>query len=227
MRKYRQKIFLAGGITALVAAMGLLLRYERSDFHNVAVLVLLVAGLGLLAGSLIRVGRFTRKLDRFLRQLLSGNYEVGISVSGGCRDEICEIERGLEKLVEQLRAYDRLRADRVRIVRNMLDVLQENVSESIMVFDVEKETMECNSAFRLLFGLGGKDPAFAAVKKLDTNAGFGELLHRVIETKKSVQGEAVRLQMRPGELYKDLHLKLLPIKDKGDVVQNVIIIAQP
>ncbi len=108
-----------------------------------------------------------------------------------------------------------------------LNALRENIAEPVMLFDVETESVECNPAFRLLFGLGGNDAAFAAVKKLDTNAGFEGLLRGAIETKKSVQGEAVPLQMRPGDPPKNLRLKLVPIKDQADVVRNVIIIAQP
>lgn len=229
MQKYCQRICLVTGIMLLVAAMLLVwLRYGHADVHGMTVLLLLfVAGLGLLAGSLVRIGRFARRLDRFLDQLLSGNYEAGVSVSGVCRDEISGIERGLDELTEQLRAYDRLRADRVRIVRSMLDALWENIPEPVMVVDVETGTVECNSAFRALFGSGGQVPALAALKNLDANAGFEELLDSVVETKKPVAARNVRFQMRPAEEPRDLDIKLVPIKDKADTVRNVLLVTAP
>jgi PAS domain-containing protein len=166
-------------------------------------------------------------MERFLGQLLSGNYEVGIQVDRSCRDEICRIELALDKLAEQLRTYDRLRTDRVRVIRTLLDVLQEVVSEPIMVFDLDTQSMEYNSAFHLLFGLGRQEPSFAAVRVLDPNRRFVELLDKAVETRRPVHGEAVRLQMRAGENQKDLNLKMVPIRDGSGVVKRVLVIIEP
>jgi hypothetical protein len=209
---------LAGGYAAL------LLRQWRHGESILACALLFLLGAAALLYLTWNVTAFLRRLFAFVRQLLAGNYEVGIPVRRHARDQTARLEKLLNRLAEQLRIYDRLRAERVRISHRALDTLFQSVWQGVILAEVEKQVLRFNPVMQLQYGVEQSTLTFAALENIEANKGFFDLLRGVIEKEKVARDGEVTLQLPTRNVSLSLYVRAVPLKDIDDEVKLVFLL---
>jgi PAS domain-containing protein len=193
-----------------------------------AALPLFVAALALTLAVLVRLARFRRRLFRLVRRLLAGDYETGIG-AGRARpaDEVTTLERLLDRLTDQLREYDVLRAARIRAVQRALDLLLRHMAQPAMLFDVRREIMECNPRWREMFDIAQQSVSLSSLEHLPANAPFLKLLRQAVVEEKGRQQASVCVQMLPHESPCEIDLRIVPVKSGDGDIPFALVLSQP
>jgi len=220
-------LVLAGAALMVLAWAVIVLKSPVFDVGWVSAAVIFAAGLALAAFVVFRVHRFAGRLRRFVRHLLAGNYEVGFKMQSKGTDEVAALEVMLEKLVEQLRTYDVLRADRVRATQRAFEVLFENSTQAVLALDLAQESFEANAEARRFFGLPRQVGSLGAVRKIAANAEFLDMIDKAGQTEKRPQQGRVRLHFPAQDSHRDLTVKAVPVKGQDDTVTTVIVFLLP
>lgn len=171
----------------------------------------------------VRLYSFRSRFFNFLRRLYSGDYEAGIKAGRFAADELSEIEALANGLAERLRAYDRLRADRVSVQARMLDLILRHTSDRFMTADAEKETFVINPAAQKFLGITRKSFAFEAVLKPSTNKTFAYLFHKASKAQKSNTEGSAGLQLPGMDEPLRMHVLMMPLRDRDEEVRSVLI----
>lgn len=223
MQKHRQLALYVTGCTAcaLAAALPYVSSASIPSPRELSAGLTLI-GLFAVVGAAARGLRFQRKLRRFLRLLLAGNYDAGVKVSRA-RDEVRALELDLETFGEQLRAYDTLRAERVRTVQLLLDVVMEQVDHPFLLLDVKRGVLELNTRFQTQFGAGQRKFSLSSLTKIESNGPLALLLEKAVETEKTPQEGRVTLQLPGSATACTLDARVFPIKNSQGAVEHALL----
>ncbi|HEO71617.1 MAG TPA: hypothetical protein ENN80_10165 [Candidatus Hydrogenedentes bacterium] len=202
-------------IEELVPVHGFILRTACG-----AVLLLALLVLVLIAWRLVR---FRSRAYALLRRLVAGDYEAGISTPRFWKDEVSELERLLNRLVEQLRQYDELRTGRIRQLRMTLDLVLDHSREPMVLLDVEKGTLDFSAAMAEILDGSRQSVKLDVLRNLDSNGPFLELLRCTIDEERCPQEEAVAIQLPGQKSPKNVHVRAVPHKDKDGAVSMVAV----
>jgi len=181
--------------------------------------------LGILAWLYILIGivTFQKKIMEFINQLLKGNYDAGVKSSKLFKDEIYQLEEGINKLGAQLKAYDGLRAERVDLSQRIISLILKNVSQGIIMANMEKKTFQLNPAIQSLFQVEQEEVTFDAVEKQEGNTPFMAIFQDAAIKEKVPKEGACSLQLPPHGLARKISLKIVPLKDKKENVSLALI----
>jgi PAS domain-containing protein len=212
-------------ISLLVGLASLLMACSPSrDMALTAGVSFALIGLGSLLLLTYRLIRFRGRVDRFVRQLLNGNYAVGIPQSKRIKDELANQETLLNRLATQLEIYDRLRADRVAELGRMLDAVLRNVACGIMVADIKSQTLKVNPPGRELFQISDEEVPLKAVQSLPDNDEFTGLFDGIVTKTQTADEFHGPLKLSSRTEAKTISAKLLPIKGQDENVSFVVIL---
>jgi len=168
-----------------------------------------------------RVLGFNRKLTRVLRRLLAGDYEVGIETK--IQDELSGFAKQLNRLGEQLRTYDKLRAEKVSLSYRALDLIYRAVSQGVIIADLEKRTLKLNPVVQSLFNVKQESFSLESIESQEKNKEFMALFNQVAEQKTAVGEGAVVLQLPMRDSARKASVKIIPLKDAEEAVKLAII----
>lgn len=166
----------------------------------------------------IRLIGFRVRLYKFFRQLLDNDYEAGIHTRRRYMDEISRLETLANHVVERLRTYDRLRAQRVSIQTRAFDLLFDRSADPLAAIDVAAETIHLNSAAQQVFGIERRSFSFESVLKPEINCEFRDQFHEAIFGRKILTEGFSWLQF-PGMIdpvY--VGVQFTPLRDKNETV---------
>ena len=195
---------------------------RHTNMRFAAFQVLLVTGIASFAFLSYRMIGFQRQLRRVVRQLLEGNYDVGIRRFSVLNDETTILENELNKLADQLREYDRIRAERVRTSFQAFDELFRLSPQGLLIVDVEKSSFRMNPAMQKRFGIEQETFSFEALDNIPANQPFWKLLRRVIHEEKVPVDTQISLQIPVRNTKLMLPLQLRPLKNNNGNVIMVI-----
>ena len=218
-------LFIFSLVMIIVAfALDVALTDHASDMYiTSAALVLLVIGVTLLSFAAWEVIRFHRLLRNILRRIIAGDYEVGLTTSSFYQTDLTILKELVNKMVEQLRVYDDLRKRRIRQLRMTLNLVQENAVEPMILFDAEKGALECNDASKSLLHTARQTAQVSVLEKNTSNSPFIELLNDTAQKEKSTMEGTVAIQFPDVEEPVEIHVRIVPYKDKDDTVPFAII----
>ncbi|MDK2858011.1 MAG: hypothetical protein PWQ29_1026 [Verrucomicrobiota bacterium] len=171
----------------------------------------------------IRVVGFRNRLFKFVRLLLAGDYEAGMRSRRNFRDGVSRLEVLCNKLADQLRAYDRLRADRVSILARALDLVLRHTSDLFFAADCEKETFVLNPAVQKLLGVSRKSYSFESVLKPTVNEAFAKLFNQAVSGRKVNTAGTCFLQLPGMSAPVRLSLLLMPLRDRDENVRYMLL----
>jgi PAS domain-containing protein len=213
---------LAAGGYALLLPRGPLPPHARTVSLGLA-----LAGLIGLACCACMAFRFRRRLVRFVRELLDGNYKTRMEVGRRAPGEIACLERMMNGLAEQLRTYDALRAERVRVHHNALETVLQTVSQPILIVDVEQNIVSFNAAACALFGTEQNTVSLRALQKAPRNKPLAGLLKNAIETEKVPREASVQVQFPGQAAHGKYAIRIVPVRGDQDEVGRAILFLNP
>jgi len=198
------------------------LTIARSHPSFYAVELLFVAGVAAIAFLTVRIYVFHRHLRDFVRNLLKGDYNVGVKVQTKFNDELTTLERLLNKLAEQLRAFDELFSDRVSMSHRAFELLFRAVDQAIIVADAEKHTFRFNPAAAELFGIDQRSFSFDTIENLAGNEEFVAQFRKSLNEDKLPVEKTLTLRIPARNAQRTLRFKIVPLKDYTDRVQLLL-----
>ena len=96
--------------------------------------------------------------------------------------------------------------------------------QPMIIYDLEHETLECNPAMRSMLDIGTQTVSFKAIAKIPANKAFMAMIRNVVDTEKTVQEGQVCVQFPAKDSEQEMSIRMLPLKDKDEVVRSVIML---
>jgi len=174
----------------------------------------------------IRFFSFYKQMRSFLRRLLAGDYETGIRASENCTDEISRLENLANQVVDRLRTYDQLRANRVSIHSRALDLLLAQSKKGVITANVEKRVFIFNPTAQKMLGIQRKSFSFESVLKPIINKNFNELFQKAITEQKTNTEGACHLQLPGMQTPARIELLIMPLRNRNEDVQFAFLFIQ-
>lgn len=170
-----------------------------------------------------RILAFWKKLAVFLEHILANEYETGIKIDFTVEDEVTRLEKLVNKVSDQLRAYDNLRVERISSLNDQVSVLIRNAKEGIIVVDIDKQAFELNPVVQSMFEMEREFISFDSIKSLEENKKFIELFENCVEKDKVIKEGNVPLQFPIRNTIRQVYVKIFPLKDNDENVKRAII----
>lgn len=171
----------------------------------------------------IRLLSFHKRLFHFLRLLLAGDYETGIRSPKHFTDEVSALENLSNQVSDRLRAYDRLRADRVSIYSRALDLIVRQSNQGLITANVEKETFVFNPVAQKRLGISRKSFSFESILKPVANQPFGKLFDRAVSGRKTNTQGRCSLKLPGMQSPEKLSFLIMPLRDRDETVRFAVI----
>lgn len=170
-----------------------------------------------------RILAFRKKLVVFLKHILANEYESGIKIDFTVEDEVTGLEKLVNKVSDQLRAYDNLRVERISSLNEQVSVLIRNVKEGIITVDMEKKVFELNPVVQAMFEMEREFISFDSIKSLEENKEFIDLFENCVEKDRVIKEGNVFLQFPIRNTIRQVYVKIFPLKDNDENVKRAII----
>ncbi len=171
----------------------------------------------------LRIFTFGRDLARFARRVISNEYETGVKVSRLFDDEVSVLSRRINKMAEQLAAYDGLQRERISVVSRALDVVCHSVKDNIIIFDIKQNEFRFNPPAQEAFAVEQESFGYNAVAMRANNAEFIGLLRAAVEKGSFATNASVDLELPVRQTRRKLVVNITPVKDKHETVELCLI----
>lgn len=193
------------------------------------ILVPVLLALSALTGAFLsfRVYILLRRIQDFLDHLLKNSYENGMRNRGWISDEIHTIYQRSNKAASQLREYERLCSDRIRLLKAQLDILLRTSPDALMIGDMKAMSFRLNPAMKRLFGIDQDSFSFESIQKQDGNERFFRTF--LVATLRSGivrEGTAI-LQLPLRESRREVSFRIVPIKDSSETTAFALVFVSP
>lgn len=175
----------------------------------------------------LRVYRFLTEAQRFVEQLLDGNYHARVVEAIRVNDEMTEIRKLMNKLAERLKTYDELREDHVRLSNRALDILFANIEEPVLLIKVNKDMVRLNPPACRLFDIEESTLSLDALAHLKDNEDFMQLFKELCQVNRSPMTGLVLLCVPARSCRRRVKVEMMPVKDRDETVQTVLVFVQP
>lgn len=213
-------------ILAESSTLGILIVLLRqgAGFVPVALLALSAALWAFLS---VRAYVLFRRVQGFMKHLLDNDFETGIKTDGLLRDEIASISRLGERVASQLRMYDMICKDLIRVLNKQIEVLLKDSETAVMVADLNGMSFRANPAMQKLFGVEQDVFSFESVRKQDGNARFYSAFIRSA-VRDAVPGEGrASLQLPVRESRMEVSFRIVPVKDSREKPLVALVFISP
>lgn len=228
MRRKLRKALVLVAVGYLLSAGALAVAVVSADPVVALLLAVgLVLGVPAWAWRARRTEGFREKLDRFVRQLLAGNYEAGVQPSRTQGDEVAELEARLNKLAEHLRTYDALRADRVASSVRAVDQLMRAAPCPVLAADLRKNALRLNPAAQEALHSEPESHSFEALRNQPGNRDFLEALKEAQNQSTPSEKRAVDLHLPAGKRPTPIDIRLVPVRGRDESVAQVFVFPLP
>jgi hypothetical protein len=167
---------------------------------------------------------FRRKLVYFIQKIMENDYQSGVKTSPGSFDEISSLERMVNKMADQLRAYDQLQIDKISALTRAIDIIYHNVKEGIIVYTIDKKSFQVNPVVQRFFEVEQENFSYDSLAKQEANKDFILMLKEAIEKGKSTRDAILALELPIRQSRRQVRLTIIPIKDKNEIVELAIIL---
>jgi len=175
----------------------------------------------------LRLWFFRKRLVNFFRRILAGEYVTGVRPIAWLDDEIADLTARANRAMDQLRTYDELRADRTGLSYRALDLVFVNAKICLILVHAAKKQIRLNPALQSAFGVAQEAYSFQAIEKQPENSRFFRSLLRTLYREKVAREGRATLQLPQRESALEISYRMVPLKDKSEKVQTVVIFVEP
>ena len=224
--------FIFGGLAIVIGGPPLIAGYEWSDpaiinivlVYRIAVIAFFGAGF-VISSLLFLVSRrrgfiaYKRIIDRLSSE---GTMNFNLNISFPERDEFGDLGKYLNKFIAQMRAFDRIKVERLRSSQQKIAALSEAVEKGLLIVSNENKITYANSQFIKLFNIGEKTVAGLPLSKVIQN----EVLDQVLEEVKEKPKDRILndLRMKAGEVMYKTKVSVIPIIDSEvSLIETMVI----
>jgi signal transduction histidine kinase len=167
-----------------------------------------------------RLSIYRQRLRLALRHVLDNNFETGISVDG--RDELSQLAGDFNRIIDRLHEYDQLRGKKIFVAGRLIKSLVREISDCVMIFDLEAGRVSLNQATQELFGISQDELSIDSVIRLETNSAFAELYETVISGRANTVSGTIGMYLPILRAMANVTVNLFAIKDPDETLHTVV-----
>jgi hypothetical protein len=190
------------------------------------IVVILLLGTGFVTSSLLLV--ITRRrgfvaYNRIIDRLGSGrSMNFNLNITFPDQDMFGNLGRNLNKFMEQVRLFDRIKVEKLRALQQQVAFLRERIDRGIIILTEENRVDSINAELRKLLNIGDKKVAGLPISKLVENEKILEALEQVKEKPKNLVLED--LKIKAGETVYKTGVTIVPIISSEVVLMQTMIV---
>lgn len=189
--------------------------------------VLLLVSAGLWTFLSARAFILFRRVRSFMEHLLVNDFETGIRTGGLLRDEIHSLGRLVDRVASQLRTYDAIYGDLVRLLNRQIEAILKNTETPVLVADLHGMVFTANPAMQRLFDVSQESFSFDSIRKQEGNERFfSAFVRSAVRDGIPVEGTAT-LQLPVRESRRTVSFRITPIRDGREKTQVAVIVISP
>jgi signal transduction histidine kinase len=224
--------FIFGALAIIIGGTPLFEGWEYVDPAVISsliifrIVVILLLGTGFVASSLLLV--ITRRkgfvaYNRIIDRLGSGrSMNFNLNISFPEQDEFGNLGSTLNKFMEQVRLFDRLKVERMRALQQQISFLMERMDKGIIILTEENRVDSINTELRKLLNIGDKKVAGLPIIRLVENEEISEALEQIKEKPKNLVLEDLKIKVDE-TVYKTQATIVPIISSDVELVQTMII----
>lgn len=224
--------FVFGALAVVVGGPALIVSYAWSDPSiQSAVLVfrlvvVFLFGAGFVISSLVLVMVQKRGFvvyKRIIERLSSDrSMSFNLNITFPEQDEFGNLGRWLNKFMERLREFDRIKVERLRAAQQRITVLSEMVEKGIVTVSTESRITYANPHFIDLFNIGEKTIVGLPINRVIENE---EILRALEEVKEKPRDQVLdEIKIKVGERFYRAKVRIVPIISTNvELMESMII----
>jgi PAS domain-containing protein len=224
--------FIFGALAIIIGGRPLVEGWESvepavtSSLSIFRIVVILLLGTGFVASSLLLV--ITRRkgfvaYNRIIDRLGSGrsrNFNLNITFPE--QDEFGNLGSTLNKFMEQIRLFDRIKVEKLRALQQQISFLMERIDKGIIILTEENRVDSINMELRKLLNIGDKKVAGLPIIKLVENEEILDALEQIKEKPKNLVLED--LKIKAGETVYKTQVTVVPIISSEVALMQTMIV---
>jgi signal transduction histidine kinase len=190
------------------------------------IVVILLLGTGFVTSSLLLV--ITRRKGfvayrRIIDRLGSGrSMNFNLNIAFPEQDEFGNLGSTLNKFMEQVRLFDRIKVEKMRALQQQISYLMESSDKGIIILTEENRVDAINSELRKLLNIGDKKVAGLPIIKLVENEEILEALEQIREKPRNLVLEDLKIKVGDA-VYKTQATVVPIISSDVSVMQTMIV----
>jgi len=210
--------FLFGALAIVFGGQPLIKTYElipgiSSTIYVFRVIVIVFFGAGFVMSSLFFVISRRRGFVAYKRIIDRISSERSMSFNLNIKfpehDEFGNLGRWLNRFIEQLREFDRIKVERLRAAQQKITFLSESIDKGLVIINNEIKISYTNSHFKKLLNIGDKTIVGLPLSKIIENE---ELIKALENLSKNPKNQVLEdLKIKSGDVVYKTKVTIVPI----------------
>lgn len=224
--------FIFGSIAVVMGGPSFLKGYQWEDpavqsaVVIFRVVIIILFGTGFVVSSLLLLvarKRGTVVYKRIIDRISSNrSSKFNLNIKFPEQDEFGNLGRWLNKFIEQLREFDRIKVERMRVSQQKFSFLSEEINRALVVIDHENRISHVNSKFTELLNIGNRSIVGLPVDSVIENEKLMEALEQVKQKPKNQVLEDLKIKSDNGT-YKTRAALVPVLTSEVSVMETMII----
>ena len=224
--------FLLGAVALIIGGPALIESYELKDPALMSaarifrLVVIIFFGAGFVVSSFIFLVKRTRGFNTYKRIIERLSSEDSMSFNLNVRfpekDEFGNLGNWLNRFIEQMRVFDKIKVERLRASQQKISALSEACERALVVLSEDMKIMYLNSYFKKLLNIGDKNVIGLPVESVVQN----DQLVKVLDGLKEKPKDQVLndLRIKSGEITYKTAITIVPIINSDVRLMETMII---
>lgn len=175
-----------------------------------------------LAAILAELWSFQRHMEKAIRWMLAGNFDNKIkTIAGG---KLAGLVDMINRLAEQLKDYDELRALRTGYANRAMYLLLNRLTTPAIIVDLPRRSGRANSPCQRALELASATISLDYVLREGANEEFAMVFAEAFEQVKRERKTACPLRLTPGSSQREVDATFIPIKGENEDVELGLIL---
>ena len=224
--------FIFGGFAVVIGGPPLITGYEWNDPNIIStvrifrIVIITFFGAGFVISSLLLLAMrrrgfvaYKRIIDR-LSSERSMNFNLNITFPE--TDEFGNLGKWLNKFIQQMREFDKIKVERLRTSQQKITALSETIDKGIIIVSVENKITYANTQIIKLLNIGDKSVIGLPINKVIENEMLENALSELKEKPKNQIMDDLRI--KSGEIVYKTKATVIPIISSEAFLMETMII---
>lgn len=224
--------FVVGALALVIGGPALIESYELADPAIVygtvifRIVVIIFFGAGFVFSSFIFLGKRKRGFTAYKRIIdrlsIEKSMSFNLNVSFPEQDEFGNLGKWLNKFMEQMREFDKIKVERLRASQQKIAALSEAAEKGLLVLSNEMKIIYANSYFKKLLNIGEKTIAGLPVEKVVQNE---ELIDSLESLREKPRDQVLNdLKVKSNDVVYKAKAAVIPIINSEAQLMEIMII---
>ncbi|HSF30621.1 MAG TPA: PAS domain-containing protein [Candidatus Tectomicrobia bacterium] len=162
-----------------------------------------------------------RKLTNLIKRAQEEEFRINVDVTGN--DEIGELGRFLNRMMDQIRVFDDLKVRKITEERRRLEVLSNLLREGVILVDSDGRVCGINPAALDFFGLSQSEVEGRSLKEIPLDDPFRQALLRSVDAHERFHDSVIALMPSDsGTQLRKITLSTAFVRDENGEIMSIV-----